>query len=82
MKNTPLPEQFRTPKEDLAAYRESVTHYLTSMCLVKEMYSQGIIDKDDFATCEDLMAQKYGLSEKSIYRHPDPENPEKFKCSP
>lgn len=78
---TPLPDQFRASKEELDAYREKVTQYLTSMCLVKEMYSQGIIDREDFAKCEKLMADKYGISDIDTHRHPDPEDPKKFYCS-
>ena len=76
--HNPLPEQFRASKEELQAYRERVTQYLTSMCLVKQMYREGIIDKADYAMCEEKMAEKYGLPDISIYRKSDPDDPKSF----
>ena len=73
-----IPEQFRASKEEMDAYRERITTYLTSMSLVKQMYREGIIDKDDYAKCEDLMATKYGISEIDTTRHTDPDDPRSF----
>ena len=73
-----IPEQFRATKEELDAYRERMVQYLTSMCIVKEMYSKGIIDKADYAICEAKMAEKYGIPAKDTRRKSDPDDPKSF----
>jgi hypothetical protein len=73
-----IPEQFRATKEELDAYRKKVVQYLTSMCMVKEMYSKGIIDKADYAICEAKMAEKYGISAKDTCRKSNPDDPKSF----
>ena len=71
-------EQSRASKEEMEAYHERVTKYLTSMSMVKQMYREGIIDKDDYAISENLMASKYGISEIDTTRHTDPDDPKSF----
>lgn len=72
----PIPEQFRKSKEELDEYQERVVRYLASMNMFREMYRKGILDKADFAVCDKVMAEKYGLSDNSIYRYSDPDNPQ------
>lgn len=78
MARTPLPPEGRLPKEQVEAYEKRVQTYLASMALVKDMYVKGILDKADYAKCEALMAEKYGIPDISIYRHSDPDDPYSF----
>ncbi len=73
-KQSQIPQEFRASNEELDEYRENVIRYMTSMAVVKNMYKQGIVDKDDFTICDKLMADKYGISDKSIYRCKDPDD--------
>lgn len=76
--NPGIPEQFKPTKEETDAYRDKVVRYLTSMAMFKEMYHKELIDKSDYAEMEKMMATKYGISDKSIYRHSDPDDPNSF----
>lgn len=79
----PLPENLRPKKEDLDAQRKRVTEYQTAMCLIKEMYSKGVINKADYVVSEAKIAEQYGLSDKSIFRFYDPDDSrasEPLKC--
>ena len=73
-----VPEQFRATKEELDAYHERIVRYLTSMCMFKDAYSKGIIDKADYALCEEKMAEKYGIPAKDTRRKSDPDDPKSF----
>ena len=70
----PIPPEFRKSKEELDEYQERVVKYLASMSMFREMYKRGILDKADFAVCDKVMAEKYGLSDNSIYRYSDPDD--------
>jgi hypothetical protein len=69
----PIPEKYRKTEEELNDYREKVEKYLISMSTFKQMYKRGIIDKSDFAVCDKLMAEKYGIPDNSIHRFTDPD---------
>ena len=78
-----LPEQLRPKKEEVDATRKRVADYQTAMCLIKEMYTKGIINKADYAVSEAKIAEQYGLSDKSIFRCYDPDDlhvSEPLKC--
>lgn len=78
----PIPEKYRKTEEELEAYRKKVAKYLVAMSAFKQMYKRGVIDKADFAVCDKLMAEKYGLPGNSIYRYTNPDDPhslENFK---
>ncbi len=70
----PLPPEFRASDERLQEYREQVNNYLLSIQKGLQMYEKGILDKDDYAKCEQIIADKHGLSDHSVYRRRDPEN--------
>lgn len=73
-----IPEEFQSTKEELNAYFDQVIRYLAAINLAMQMYKEGIINISEYAECEKLMADKYGISDISIYRRRDPEDP----CNP
>ena len=78
-----IPEQLRPKKEEVDATRKRVTEYRTAMCVIKEMYTKGIINKTDYVVCEAKIAEEYGFSDKSIFRAYDPDDyrvSEPLKC--
>jgi hypothetical protein len=46
----------------------AVMHYKTAITVFKSWLDTGVITEDDFALIDDLIAQKYGLPNGSIYR--------------
>ena len=50
------------------ALREKVLAFRTAMSVVKSMLSAGIIDHDDYAAIETVLAEKYGLTSSTIFR--------------
>lgn len=48
--------------------REKVLAFRTAMSVVKSMLSAGIIDHDDYAAIETVLAEKYGLTSSTIFR--------------
>ena len=75
----PIPEEFQSTREELDAYREQIVRYLTAINVTIQMYKKGIINMDDYAKCEKMMAEKYGISDISVFRRRDPEDPNSLK---
>lgn len=48
--------------------KDDIIDYIAAMVQAKKMLEKGIIDSDDYSTIETLMARKYGLSDRSIFR--------------
>ena len=48
--------------------KDNLINYIAAMVQAKAMLGKGIITSDDYSTIEILMAKKYGLSDKSIFR--------------
>ena len=48
--------------------KDDLINYIATMVQAKTMLKKGIITSDDYTTIEILMAKKYGLSDKSIFR--------------
>lgn len=67
-----LPPQFEIPEEQMTELRERIIRYRASMGMVNSMHKQGILDDQDYKEAEALMAEKYGLSDKSLYRYREP----------
>lgn len=72
-------KEFQSTKEELDAYRERLVHYMTAIDVAIQMYKEGIINEDDYTKCEKIMAEKYGISDISVYRRRDPEDPRSLK---
>jgi len=49
-------------------YRANLEHYLAAMLQAKKLLSQGIITPADLARVNAIIAEKYGISENSLYR--------------
>ena len=49
-------------------YRQRLEQYLSSMAQAKSMLERGIITDEDYRKTEALMAEKYGLKSRNIYR--------------
>ncbi len=50
---------------------EAILQYKTSMALFKRWRADGVINDADLAAMDAALAQKYGLSSKSIFREND-----------
>ena len=48
--------------------KDNLINYIVAMVQAKAMLEKGIITSDDYSTIENLMAKKYGLNGKSIFR--------------
>lgn len=60
--------RFRCSEEELKAYQEKVFKFETTMAIARTMLKRGIIDVEDYYKCEDVIAEKYGIPQNSIYR--------------
>lgn len=49
-------------------YRANLESYLASMLQAKRMLAKGIITLADFARVDTIIAEKYGIASKSLYR--------------
>lgn len=45
--------------------------YLSALCLLRQMRSEGVISNQDFAKAERYLAKKYCIKKDSIYRPND-----------
>jgi len=63
---------YRRPQKGVLAvkneYRANLEHYLAAMLQAKKLLSQGIITPADLARVNAIIAEKYGISENSLYR--------------
>jgi hypothetical protein len=48
--------------------RQAVIHYRTAMAVFKKWLAEGMISREELTKIDALIAQKYGLSIRSIYR--------------
>ena len=48
--------------------KDDLIDYIAAMAQAKAMLEKGIISSDDYSTIETLMARKYGLGDRSIFR--------------
>lgn len=51
-----------------SAYRANLESYLASMLQAKKMLSAGILNAEDYAKIDTIIAKKYGISSCSLYR--------------
>ena len=51
-----------------AEYRARLEQYLSSMMQLKIMRTKGILTDADYKRVERVIAQKYGLEDRNIYR--------------
>ena len=49
-------------------YRNNLEHYLASMLQAKKMLSMGILNPEEYAKIDTMIAEKYDISSCSIYR--------------
>ncbi|GAB6174520.1 hypothetical protein JCM15765_39980 [Paradesulfitobacterium aromaticivorans] len=47
---------------------QAIIHYRTAMTVFIKWLAEGIITKEELSRIDVLIAQKYGLSSRSIYR--------------
>jgi hypothetical protein len=47
--------------------KEVIVHYKTAMAVFKSWLSAGIITAEELSTIDTKLAEKYGLSSRSIY---------------
>lgn len=47
---------------------QAIIHYQTAISVFKKWLKEGIIRYEDFIRIEAVIAQKYGLTSRSIYR--------------
>lgn len=59
-------EEFKPYKD--SNILESVMNYLCLVFVIKRMLYKGIINSEDYEKAEKWAAEKYGISEKSLYR--------------
>lgn len=57
-------------------YRAKVEAYLSSMCPVQKLYALGILSQEDYLRAEALLAEKYNIGTRSIYRKSDLQYPD------
>jgi hypothetical protein len=50
---------------------EAILRYKTSMAVFKEWLAEGVISESDLLAIDTMLAQKYGLSSRSIFLEND-----------
>lgn len=50
------------------AYRAKLESYLSAMVQAKRMLAMGILTLEDFVKIDTIIAEKYGISTRSVYR--------------